>query len=175
MKATDLLVQQHKKAKTLFKKLENGRGDASALLTELANDLAAHMAIEHELFYPAVIQLDEHMVEESFEEHSLGELALKRLLGTDPSDPGFRAKVTAVRELIEHHADEEEEELFPKVEKAIDDDVLKQLGKEMKARFTEAQEAGWENVYPRGLSANKTLADSASHKLQRARTRKRAA
>lgn len=173
MKATDLLAQHHKKAKSLFKKLENGRGDAAALLTELANDLAAHMAIEHELFYPAVIQLDEDMVEESFEEHALGEIALKRLLAADPSEEGFRAKVTAVKELIEHHADEEEEELFPKVEKAMDDDQLKQLGKEMKARFTELQESGWESVYPRGLT--KTLADAASVRLQRARARKRAA
>jgi hemerythrin-like domain-containing protein len=175
MKATDLLAQHHKKAKSLFKKLENGRGDAAELLTELANDLAAHMAIEHELFYPAVIQLDESMVEESFEEHALGEIALKRLLSTDPSDEGFRAKVTAVKELIEHHADEEEEELFPKVEKAMDDDQLKQLGKEMKARFTELQASGWESVYPRGLAGNKTLADAANNRLQRARARKRAA
>jgi hemerythrin-like domain-containing protein len=175
MKATDLLAQHHKKAKTLFKKLENGRGDASALLVELANDLAAHMAIEHELFYPAVMQVDETMVEESFEEHALGEIALKRLLATDPGEEGFRAKVTAVKELIEHHADEEEEELFPKVEKAMDDDLLKQLGKDMKARFSELQESGWESVYPRGMAGNKTLADAANQRLQRARARKRAA
>ena len=173
MKATDLLTQQHKKAKALFKRLENGRGEPSELLSELADDLAAHMLIEHELFYPAVIEVDEHMVEESFEEHALGEIALKRLLSVDPAQEGFRAKVTAVKELIEHHADEEEEELFPKVDKAMDDDQLKQLGKEMKARFTELQESGWESVYPRGLT--KTLADAASVRLQRARARKRAA
>jgi iron-sulfur cluster repair protein YtfE (RIC family) len=175
MKATDLLIQQHKKAKALFKKLEHGRGDTAALLEELANDLAAHMLIEHELFYPAVIALDEHMVEESFEEHALGEIALKRLLTTDPAEEGFRAKVTAVKELIEHHADEEEQELFPKVEKAIDADQLKQLGKEMKARFAEAQAQGWEQIYPRGLTASKTLADASGQKLLRARARKRAA
>lgn len=174
MKATDLLVQQHKKAKTLFKKLESGRGDASALLTELANDLAAHMAIEHELFYPAVINLDEHMVAESFEEHALGEIALKRLLHSSPDDEDFAAKVTAVRELIVHHAEEEEEELFPKVEKAIEEEQLKELGKAMKARFTEAVAQGWESVYPRGTTATKTLADSAQQKLQRARAKRAA-
>jgi hypothetical protein len=171
MKATDLLEQQHRKVKALFKKLENGRGDASALLSELADDLAAHMAIEHELFYPAVIGLDEVMVNESFEEHALGEIALKRLLSTDPEEEGFKAKVTAVRELIEHHADEEEEELFPKVDKAIDDDRLKALGKEMKARFVEAVEQGHEQIFPKGFT--KTLADAASQKLSRARARRR--
>jgi hemerythrin-like domain-containing protein len=174
MKATDLLIQQHKKAKSAFKKLENGRGNV-ALLTELVNELAAHMAIEHELFYPAVVALDEDMVAESFEEHALGELALKRLLASSPGAEDFQAKATAARELIEHHADEEEEELFPKVEKAMDDAQLKELGKAMKARFSELVEDGWEAVYVRGANATKTLADSARQRLARARGGRRAA
>ena len=173
MKATDLLKQQHKKAKALFKKLENGRGDPAELLGELADDLAAHMLIEHELFYPAAIEVDEHMVEESFEEHALGELALKRLLSVDPTTEGFRAKVTAARELIEHHADEEEEELFPKVEDAFDADQLKALGQRMKARFEEARALGWAELFARGHSATKTAADPASQKLLRVRSRAR--
>jgi len=173
MKATDLLTQQHKKVKALFKKLEKGSGDAPALLEELANDLAAHMAIEHELFYPAVIDLDESMVHESFEEHALGEIAIKRLLAADPEGDDFKAKVTAARELIEHHAGEEEDELFPKVDKAIDSDRLNALGKEMKARFLEAQQQGYEQLMAKGPA--KTAADSANLKLSRARARRRAA
>jgi hemerythrin superfamily protein len=173
MKATDLLEQQHRKVKAIFKKLEGGRGDASALLRELADDLTAHMVIEHELFYPAVISLDESLINESFEEHSLAELALKRLLATNPDDESFKAKVTALKELIEHHVEEEEKELFPKVEEAIDDDQLKTLGKAMKTRFGEAVAEGHEQVLTRGLS--KTLADAASHKVHRARARQRAA
>lgn len=175
MKATDLLAQQHRKVKAIFKKLENGRGDAGALLLELANDLAAHMAIEHELFYPAVAEIDEFLINESFEEHALGEIAIKRLLATDPEDEAFKAKVTAARELIEHHADEEEEELFPKVEKQIDADQLKALGKQMKQRFEELAAEGYEALLPRGYA--KTSADIASQKWSRvmARTRSRAA
>ena len=59
------------------------------------------MTIEHELFYPAVIELDEHMVEESFEEHALGELALKRLVDVgvamrEPSQLGKLARLITV-------------------------------------------------------------------------------
>jgi len=173
MKATEYLAQQHKKVKAAFKRLEHGRGDARGILTELASDLAAHMVIEHELFYPAVVALDESMVSESFEEHALGEIALKRLLAADPADDAFQAKVTAVKELIAHHADEEETDLFPKVEATMDDAQLKELGKAMKARFTEARAAGWEQIYPRG--AGRTLADGASAKLMRTRAKQRAA
>jgi hemerythrin-like domain-containing protein len=172
MKATTLLEQQHKKVKALFKKLESGRSAPEPLLEELANDLVAHMVIEHELFYPAVQSIDRSLVAESFEEHSLAELALKRLLATDPGDESFKARVVATKELIEHHVKEEEEELFPKVEKKLGDERLEALGKQMKARFAEAKAEGFAAVVPRGFA--RTLAD-VEKKLALGRTKKRAA
>jgi hemerythrin superfamily protein len=173
MKATTLLEQQHKKVKALFKKLESGRSEPGPILLELANDLAAHMAIEHELFYPAVIAIDPDLVTESFEEHSIGELALKRLLATDPSDQSFKARVVATKEVIEHHVKEEEEELFPKVEKKLGDEELERLGKQMKARFAEVRESGYEETVPRGFT--KTLADREKKLALGSMRRKRAA
>jgi hemerythrin-like domain-containing protein len=172
MKATTLLEQQHKRVKLIFKKLENGRAEAGPLLTELANDLVAHMAIEHEIFYPAVEALDRDLISEAFEEHALGEIALKRLLSTDPEDENFKARVVAAKELIEHHVKEEEEELFPKVEKKLGDERLEELGKQMKARFNEVREAGYEASVPKGYG--RTLADM-DKKLAMRRAKKRAA
>lgn len=172
MKATTLLEQQHRKVRSLFKKLESGRSDAGPLLTELANDLIAHMVIEHEIFYPAVEALDRDLISEAFEEHALGEIALKRLLQTDPEDENFAARVTAAKELIEHHVEEEEKELFPKVEKKLGDERLEELGKQMKARFNEAREAGYETSVPKGFA--RTLAD-ADKKLALKKAKKRAA
>jgi len=172
MKATKLLEQQHKKVRSLFKKLEGGRAEPGPLLTELANDLVAHMAIEHEIFYPAVESVDRSLVSEAFEEHALGEIALKRLLQTDPEDESFKARVVAAKELIEHHVEEEEEELFPKVEKKLGDERLEELGKQMKARFLEVREAGYESAVPKGFA--RTLADL-DKKLAMKRAKKRAA
>lgn len=157
MNATSLLKTQHRKVEALFKKLESGRSDRQAVLAELANSLAAHMAIEHEFFYPAVKEVDEDLINESFEEHSLAEVALKRLLATDEEDEAFDARVTALKELIEHHVKEEEEELFPKAEKALEDATLANLGKAMKPRFEEVFENGFEATVPKGMS--KTSAD----------------
>jgi hypothetical protein len=47
---------------------------------------------------------------------------------------------------------EEEEELFPKVEKKLDDETMSQLGKQMKALFEESLEAGYEALVPKSLS-----------------------
>jgi hemerythrin-like domain-containing protein len=157
MNAISLLKSQHRKVEALFKKLEGGRSDPQTVLDELANSLAAHMAIEHEFFYPGVKEVDEDLINESYEEHSLAEVALKRLLATDPEDEAFEARVTAAKELIEHHVEEEEEELFPKVEKAVSEQTLNELGKQMKPRFEEVFDNGFEATVPKGMS--KTSAD----------------
>jgi len=168
MKATDLLEKQHRKVEAIFERLESGRAEPGPLLEQLANSLAAHMTIEQEIFYPAVKTLAEDLVLEAFEEHSIAEISLKRLLATDPDDSAFKARVTTTRELIEHHVKEEEEELFPEVEKKLGEAKLLELGRAMKKRFDEVVEAGFEAAVPKGFS--KTSAD-----LERPRARAKAA
>lgn len=160
MKATSLLEKQHRKVEGIFKKLESRKGDSSALLHELADDLAAHMAIEQQIFYPAIRSLKEDLVAESFEEHAVAELALKRLLATSPTAPSFIAKVTTLKELIEHHVEEEEGDLFPTVEKKMDETRLLELGKRMKAAFDTALQQGFEKLVPTTMST--TSADAAN-------------
>jgi hemerythrin superfamily protein len=172
MNATSLLQAQHRKVEALFKKLEGGRSDPAPLLEELANSLAAHMAIEQDIFYPAIKEADADLINEAFEEHAVAELALKRLLATDPEAEEFQARVTTLKELIEHHVEEEEEELFPKVEKAFEEDSLEELGKVMKARFNEAMQAGFGAAVPKGM--DKTSAD-VSRKVASRRASKSAA
>ena len=50
MKATSLLTKQHREVKAIFKTLEKGHAKSAALLKELADSLAAHMAIEQDIF-----------------------------------------------------------------------------------------------------------------------------
>lgn len=158
MKATDLLKKQHRKVEQLFSKLEKGRVGLEALATELANELAAHMTIEQELFYPAVQRIAPELIAESLEEHAIAELALKRILHTSSKEKEtFHARVVCLKELIKHHVEEEEEELFPKVEKKLGEEALSELGKQMKALFEESLEAGYEALLPK--SASKASAD----------------
>jgi hemerythrin-like domain-containing protein len=169
MKATALLSSQHRKVEVLFGKLESGRSDAPlVVLEELSNCLAAHMAIEQDTFYPAIKEVDEDLVNESYEEHSIAEVALKRLLATDPEDEAFAARVTALKELIEHHVKEEEEELFPEVEKALQESTLMDLGRVMKERFDEVFAAGFEAAVPKGFA--KTSADVSKKRVSKSKS-----
>jgi len=136
MKATDLLKKQHREVKAMFKKVEktsDARGRRS-LMEQIGQALAMHTRIEEEIFYPAVRGLEttkaEEMVAEAFEEHHVVKLVLKELPQVDPGDERFEAKMTVLSELVEHHADEEEEEMFPLAEK-LGADELRALGERM--------------------------------------------
>jgi hemerythrin superfamily protein len=140
MKATDLLKKQHKEVKALFKKIEktdNARARRQ-LLEEIATALKGHTAIEEEMFYPAVRGLEtqkaEEMVLEAFEEHHVVDLVLAELPKLDVEDERFEAKMTVLSELVEHHADEEEKEMF-KLANKLGKDELESLGEQMKERF----------------------------------------
>jgi hypothetical protein len=148
MKATDLLKKQHKEVKALFKKVEkteNAR-ERRQLMEEISQQLEVHTQIEEEIFYPAVRESGkkaEEMVDEAYEEHHVVKLVLKELPQVDPEDERFDAKMTVLSELVEHHAEEEEDEMFKIAEKALGKERLNELGEEM------AQRAG----APRGRRA----------------------
>jgi len=161
MKATKLLEQQHRQVEQLFARIESGE---SRLLTELADALAGHMAIEQEIFYPAVHALESDRVSESFEEHSIAELALRRALRTQPNDDQFKARVKVLKELIEHHVEEEEQGLFPAVEKQLSAEALETLGGQMSERFEQVRADGHAAVLPDDF--DETTADAALDELE---------
>jgi hypothetical protein len=142
MKATDILKKQHKDVKGLFKKMEkteDARGRRQ-LLEQITQALQLHTKLEEQIFYPAVRGLEtrkaEEMVAEAFEEHHVVDLVLKDLPNVDPEDERFEAKMTVLSELVEHHAEEEEEEMF-KLARRLGDDELEALGDQMEAHMGE--------------------------------------
>jgi hemerythrin-like domain-containing protein len=147
MKATDLLKNQHRQVEELFERIEDAEEDeAGELVRELANALMAHMVIEQEIFYPALRAADEDMVLESYEEHAVARFALRRLLKVDQESDTFEARVTTLKELIEHHVEEEEKDLLPEAEDSLGDERLEELGARMESLFKETMKLGFENV-----------------------------
>lgn len=141
MKATDLLKKQHQEVRDLFQKIEDtdDEGEKEAFFEELAANLVAHDAIEREIFYPACeeeLGMDE-MLGEALVEHGVVEFSLYRCdqnVGTE----NFEYYVTVLKESVEHHAKEEENELLKKCEKAFGAKRLEELGAAMETRFAEA-------------------------------------
>jgi hemerythrin superfamily protein len=140
LNALDLLQEQHDEVDALIERLQNEtfEGHQKMLVFfELADKLAAHAAIEEQLFYPTVKarETEDILIESTFEH-----LAIKRVLAdlmlTELDDPRFDAQIKVLGEEVEHHAREEEEgELFPKVRRLMSADELDALGGEMLALF----------------------------------------
>jgi hemerythrin superfamily protein len=140
MKATDLLKKQHREVKALFKKVEGTDNPRTRreLMQEITSSLEGHTLIEEEIFYPAVRGLEtqkaEEMILEAYEEHHVVKLVLGELPRVNPEDERFEAKMTVLSELVQHHVEEEEKEMF-KLAQKLGKDELTSLGEQMEERF----------------------------------------
>src|SRR5688572_33185330 len=135
MKATELLKKQHREVKTLFGEAKKAKpAQRRSVLDQITEKLRAHMTIEEDIFYPAVREIGtkktEEIVPEAYEEHHVVALVLDELPDVDVEDERFEAKVTVLDELIEHHVEEEEHEMF-KIAEKLGADRLGELGAEM--------------------------------------------
>ncbi len=130
MDAIDLLMIQHEEAKALFKKIERAEDDEKQDLFErVADALAVHATIEEKQFYPATRNArTEEMLQEAVEEHLAARRLIADLLEMTPDDPQFDAKIAVLKEQVEHHIEEEEQELFPEVRRMFKADELEDLG-----------------------------------------------
>lgn len=155
MNAIDLLKKQHDKVAELFERFEKASkpADKSAIFEEIAANLVAHDAIEREIFYPACekkMGLTD-LLGEALVEHGVVEFMLYRTdenLGKEALDH----HVTVLQEVVDHHVEEEEKELFPKVEKAFSKAALEEFGPKMWARFQEAIAADFRGPLAENLS-----------------------
>lgn len=134
--AVEMLAAQHDEIANLFDDLEDETSfiRKRQLFEALADALAVHVTIEERHFYPAVRGRNtEVLVEESFAEHMGIKLVLADMLATPVDDETFDAKTAALRELVEMHHEEEERDLFPRVELLLDEGALVELANVMSA------------------------------------------
>jgi hypothetical protein len=146
MKATRILIAQHRAIEALFEELarethRHGRARAASRLTE---EIIAHMAGEEAIFYPAVQRVlgrsfgprespaharsTETIDAPAADPHFMLRVQLRRGLATGVQDAAFEPRSEALRLLFAHHAEVEETVLFPQVEEALADSQLETLG-----------------------------------------------
>jgi len=138
MNALDLLKQQHEEVRSLFGQVEQADDpeEKAELVQDLADNLAAHATIEEKIFYPAAYgEETKEELHEAVEEHLAAKRLLADLIEMGPEDEQFDAKVSVLKEQIEHHVHEEEGTLFGKVKRELDDATLESLGSQMEELF----------------------------------------
>jgi hemerythrin superfamily protein len=129
-----LLVNDHRRMEEMLEQLSRANEHERAhRLDQVANALAAHVALEEEQFYPAVrARRTEDILLESLEEHLSLKRVMSDLLELDNADPRWEAKMHVLEEQAKHHHKEEEEHLFPKVERLFEPAALDELGDTMR-------------------------------------------
>ncbi|HYH07766.1 MAG TPA: hemerythrin domain-containing protein [Thermoanaerobaculia bacterium] len=140
--AIRLLKDDHKLVMGLLEQFESATGARrQKLLGQITKELEIHTTIEEEIFYPAFREAarkkdDQTKFYEAVHEHRHAKMAMSEA-GSGENNEELKAKAKVLKELIEHHAEEEEKEMFPRAKEVMDRDELKGLGARMLARKVE--------------------------------------
>ena len=147
--ATLLLARDHAEVNRLFKqydklaKAEASESDRQVLAEQICDMLTVHATIEEEIFYPAAREADieSDLLDEAEVEHASAKELIAQIRAMTPEEDLYDAKVRVLGEYIDHHVQEEENEMFPKCRKsAMDLESLAQQLSERKAELTVDQE-----------------------------------
>ncbi|NNM77544.1 hypothetical protein HJG53_11555 [Sphingomonas sp. ID1715] len=141
MEITKALKTDHQQLKKLIRavnKSEDGE-ERKRLFTEFAELLTRHSKAEEKVVYDALIATGEEEEQESghegYTEHMLAETLLKKLkAGADPMSPEWSAEAKVMMEILEHHIEEEEDEIFAQVKEDFDTAERKEMGDAFEAQ-----------------------------------------
>src|SRR5215216_3496826 len=138
----ELLKTDHRKVEQLFTELESASGKGKLQVFEqIKTELELHTHIEEKIFYPALEEPEEthDLALEAYEEHAVVKDLLKQLGRAKTADDEWEAQAKVLQENVEHHVQEEENELFEKAESALGEEELEELGERMAAEKEQKQ------------------------------------
>jgi hypothetical protein len=142
---TSLIKEDHKPLKQLIRILKDSEkhdlDERMEAFEEFAPLLVNHAKSEEQTLYVAMKKTEDFR-EEGFEgdvEHTLADQLLEEIKRTEEEDL-WSARVKVLAELVEHHIEEEEEEMLPeyKKETALEERVaLGEMFLDLKTKFAE--------------------------------------
>lgn len=137
--AVDLLIEDHEYVRKSFRQFEKVQEKADretlrGIVEQVCQALKTHTKVEEEIFYPAVRRKidDPDLMFEAEIEHNSAKTLIRQLERMKPSDPRYGPTFTVLCEYVDHHAKEEEKEMFPRARRKKVD--LQRLGKQIMAR-----------------------------------------
>jgi predicted DNA-binding protein len=142
MDVFELIRSDHEKIKEIMEKLQDTSNRAAKtrekLLRDLQEGIVPHMYAEENYFYQLVLDESGETLPlyEALEEHRVAKASLADLDQTGLEDPRWLAKAKVLKELIDHHIEEEEDQVFRIARDVIDDQRAMSVGE----RFQEMKE-----------------------------------
>jgi DNA-binding FrmR family transcriptional regulator len=149
--AVDLLDADHiavKKLFTQFRKLSEAKAsvdERKAIADKICKELSVHADIEEQIFYPAAREAiaDDDLLNEAEVEHASAKDLIAQISAVDADEALFDAKGIVLGEHIDHHVEEDRNEMFPKARKSAMDlkgmvEELNTLKEELMANYETA-------------------------------------
>jgi hemerythrin superfamily protein len=137
MNAIELLKADHDVVEGLFKEVEatENKTKHKQLFKKIKAELDVHTHIEEKIFYPRILKLKEvkDITLEGIEEHHQAKMFLREIPKLPGTSERFDPKLAVLMEDIRHHVKEEENEMFPKVQKLVKEEELEKIGAAMDA------------------------------------------
>ena len=179
MDAFNLLKADHRKVEKLFSQLESASGQAKMRVFEqIKTELELHTHIEESIFYPALEKPKQthDLTLEAYEEHNVVKKLLREMSKAKSANEEWQAQAKVLQENVEHHVEEEENELFTKAEAALSEEQIEALGEQMETEKERKQRGATKSSSKKkSASANKSASKtkSASTAAKRARASKK--
>jgi hemerythrin superfamily protein len=136
MSAIDVLKQDHRAMEQLFGQYQEATASPERkqeIVNQVIRELSVHAAVEEEILYPTVREAvpdGDELAQESLQERHQAKQLLAELDGMSRDDLGFDERIGRLMEDIRHHVEEEEGE-FPKLQQALDEVTLADVGHEL--------------------------------------------
>ncbi|HTL61733.1 MAG TPA: hemerythrin domain-containing protein [Nitrospira sp.] len=142
----EMLKTDHRHVQDLFTRFEDAdKRTRTSIADEALTALEVHSALEEELVYPAIAEVidNEETVNEAKEEHHVAKLLIKELHKMDAGDEAFATKFKVLGEIVGHHIEEEEGEVFPQAEEAgFESESISEEVSKRKAKLMQKFEGG---------------------------------
>jgi hemerythrin-like domain-containing protein len=167
MDAFSLLKADHRKVAELFQQLESATGKQKlTVFDQIKTELELHTHIEEKIFYPAVEEPKEthELTLEAYEEHDVVKKLLQQLSKARTANDEWEAQAKVLQENVEHHVEEEENELFKKASKVLSREEIETLGEEMQSEKERKQRTATKKS---GASKSASKSQSASRATKR--------
>lgn len=127
----ELLKTDHREAEKLMKQIESTAHEKREdLFATLKQKLTLHMQIEEKELYPKLQKIEEmeDQVEDALQEHREAREYLADLEDLDQDEDEWLSSFQDMQEAIQHHVEDEEEEIFPDSKKFLSEEQLSEIG-----------------------------------------------
>lgn len=126
----DILKAEHDQISDLFRQaLQNG-SKVSFFKVKLKAD--PHMMGEERLFYPVLEEVEElrELISQAYKEHNEAKTLICEMEGMDERDEKWTAKLSELKQSIDHHVEEEEDKVFEKARNVLSQEKAEEIAQQ---------------------------------------------